>query len=554
MTNSKQKLELTWVGKGEEPILEPRILIENQQYSYGDTNTDNMIIHGDNLLALKALEQDFAGKVKCIYIDPPYNTGNAFEHYDDGLEHSIWLGLMSARLKLLHTLLAEDGSIWTSIDDDESHYLKVLCDEIFGRKNFVANVVWQKRISPDARLSLGDAHESILVYAKNKNQLLLNKLPISEKLKSTYKNFDNDHRGAWVSSDYMAQGFRPNQMYEITTPSGKKYYPRNGSCWANIEPVFLKLVADNRIWFGKNGDSIPRRKTFLNESDGSVSWTWWSNIEVGHNQEAKKEVKQFNEDDVFATPKPERLIQRIIHLATNPGDLVLDSFLGSGTTAAVAHKMGRRYIGIELGDHAYTHCAVRMRKVVDGEQGGISKSVNWQGGGGFKFYELAPSLLQQNQYEQWVINKDYDAKMLAQAMAKHLGYKYQPDPEIYWKQGLGSEQDYIYTTTQFVTGELVDRLAMELAPHESLVICAPHFVKGIESNYSNIELRKIPSVLLGSNEFNKSKFATSNYNLNINEVADDIEFEEDLIAEEDISLEQDDDIAQDLFSNDEDGI
>ena len=361
--------------------------------------SENLLVHGDNLAALKALLPFAAGTVKCIYIDPPYNTGSAFEHYDDNLEHSTWLSLMYPRLELLREFLSEDGSIWISIDDDEQAYLKVLCDEIFGRQNFVATICWQKRTSPDMRSAFSDGHDFILLYAKNSDQFkqTRNKLPLSEKQRKAYKNPDFDPRGPWTSADYTATGFRPNQMYKITTPGGVEYYPPKGVCWKNVEEVFKELVKDNRIWFGEDGKNMPRRKTFLSEHEGVTPWTWWSNEEVGHNQEAKKEiVALFGAPDAFETPKPERLIQRILQIATNPGDLVLDSFLGSGTTAAVAHKMGRRWIGVELGEHARTHCTVRLRKVIEGEQGGISKAVGWKGGGSFRFLELGEELLDGN--------------------------------------------------------------------------------------------------------------------------------------------------------------
>ncbi len=359
----------------------------------GEADTENMLIHGDNLQALKSLLPLYAGKVKCIYIDPPYNTRSAFEHYDDNLEHSLWLSMMYPRLELLRELLAEDGSIWVSIDDNEAHYLKVMMDEVFGRGNFVANVIWQKRTSPDARIHLGAAHDHIIVFAKSAEQVSFNKLTISSEQAKNFKNPDNDPRGAWASTDFSAQGYRPNQMYEITTPSGRVVTPPPGNCWKNVEETFLNLVADNRIWFGKDGNGVPRRKTFLGESQGISSWTWWANSEVGHNQEAKKEINVlFGADSAFDTPKPERLLQRILHIATNENDLVLDSFLGSGTTTAVAHKMNRRYIGIEMGDHAQTHCQPRLKKVIDGEQCGISKAVNWTGGGGFRFYRLGETI------------------------------------------------------------------------------------------------------------------------------------------------------------------
>ena len=368
-----------------------RLLEEAPDLSTGDLDAGNMLIQGDNLEALKALLSFYAGQVKCIYIDPPYNTRSAFEHYDDNLEHSKWLAVMWPRLEILREFLADEGSIWINIDDEESHYLKIIADEIYGRKNFIVNCLWQKRTSPDGRINMGDAHDHIFVYGSQATRNSLNNLPLTEEQRSSYKNPDDDLRGPWVSTDFTAQGYRPNQMYEIVTPAGVRYSPPEGRCWANVEENFRHLCNQGRIWFGKDGRSRPRVKNYLSEAEGVKSWSWWTNREVGHNQEAKKEVNAlFGASNAFDTPKPERLIQRILHIATNPGDLVLDSFLGSGTTAAVAHKMGRRYIGIEMGDHAVSHCVPRLNKVIDGEQGGISKSVGWQGGGGFRFYRLGP--------------------------------------------------------------------------------------------------------------------------------------------------------------------
>lgn len=372
-----------------------RLLHGVDELSYGDPASPNMLIQGDNLEALKALLPYYSGQVKCIFIDPPYNTKSAFEHYDDNLEHSEWLSMMYPRLELLRELLSEDGSIWVTIDDNEAHYLKVIMDEVFGRKNFIANVVWQKRTSPDFRTVLGTAHDDVLVFAKDASffKEKANLLPLQEKQLKEYKNPDNDPRGAWVSRDFSAQGYRPNQMYKIVTPSGKEYFPPEGSCWKNVEEAYLEQVADGRFWFGKDGNGVPRRKNFLSEAEGRQSWTWWVNDEAGHNQEAKQEIiSLFGKSDVFDTPKPERLIQRILQISTNANDLVLDSFLGSGTTAAVAHKMGRRYIGIEMGNHAETHCQPRLKKVVDGEQGGISDAVGWTGGGGFRYYKLGSTI------------------------------------------------------------------------------------------------------------------------------------------------------------------
>jgi adenine-specific DNA-methyltransferase len=512
--NSKQKLELTWIGKGEEPKLEPRILIENPEYSYGDPNTENILIHGDNLLALKALEQDYAGKVKCIYIDPPYNTGNAFEHYDDGMEHSQWLNLMKPRLMLLRNLLSNDGSIWISIDDDECHYLKVLCDEAFGRRNFVSNVIWEKKYSPsnDAKW-LSDSHDHILVYAKNKDVWRPNLLPRGEKQNVYYKYNDNDGRGLWRSDNVLVKSFSMSGVFPIVNPNtGVEYYPPKGSCYRFNEETAKRYLSENRFYFGKDGKGAPQLKRYLSEvKDGVTAKTIWFRDEVGDNQEAKKEVKSFNSENVFATPKPERLIERILYLGSNENDIVLDSFLGSGTTAAVAHKMGRRWIGIELGEHAKTHCFPRLKAVVDSELGGISKAINWKGGGGFKFFELAPPLLCEDTYGNLVISKEYNAQMLAAAMAKQEGFHYQPDENKYWKQGSSSEQDYIFTTTQYITRPILDAIAEDLLSEESLLICCSQYETGLENAYPNINIRKIPAILLNRCEFKQD----SDYSFNI---------------------------------------
>ena len=370
-----------------------RLLEEAPDLSSGEPDTGNMLIQGDNLDALKALLPFYAGRVKCIYIDPPYNTHSAFEHYDDNLEHTQWLAMMWPRLELLRDLLAEDGSIWVSIDDNEAHYLKVIMDEVFGRKNFVDTVIWRKNYSPksSARHFSSD-HDYISVFARNADAFLPNLLPRTERQNKAYKNPDNDPRGPWKTSDLSARNPYSLGKYSITTPSGRFIKgPPGGNYWRVSEESFWKLAADNRIWWGRNGDSIPQIKRFLSEvKQGITPQTIWSYEDVGHTQDSKKEILALFKEDIFLTPKPERLIQRILHIASNPGDLVLDSFLGSGTTAAVAHKMGRRYIGIEMGEHAVTHCVPRLRKVIDGEQGGISKSVDWQGGGGFRFYRLGP--------------------------------------------------------------------------------------------------------------------------------------------------------------------
>lgn len=542
MTEKLQRLELTWPGKEDRFNPEPRILLEDKEKSYSrsaeQTNLpgsaveptfDDMLIHGDNLLALKALEQDYTGKIKCIYIDPPYNTGNAFEHYDDGLEHSIWLSLMRDRLEILRRLLSNDGgSIWISIDADESHYLKVLCDEIFGRQCFVDEVIWQRAFAPvNLKKTLSRSHDTILVYCKNPINFILNTLPRSDKQCENYKNPDNDPRGAWTSADCTVGPVVEEKLYEIITPGGRSVFPPEGRCWLFSKDRFEEMVADNRIWFGKNGNNAPRVKKFISEVKGGVvATTLWTRDECGDNQEAKREIKALfpDEKNPFDTPKPERLIQRILTLASNPGDLVLDSFLGSGTTAAVAQKMGRRWIGVEMGDHVYTHCIPRLKKVIDGEdQGGITKTVNWQGGGGFKFYELASSLIVTDKYGQQIISKEYNADMLAEAMCKILGYHYKPDKEIYWKQGFSSEKNFIYTTTMSLQESSLDRLAEEIGDN-NLLICCSAFV-GNSRIYPNISVKKIPAAILKKCEWGREGYPLNLHNYHPTD--EEFEFEEE---------------------------
>lgn len=538
MTSKLMRLELTWPGKEDRFNPEPRILLEDKEksFSYEPTEKgaveptyDNMLIHGDNLLALKALEQDYTGKVKCIYIDPPYNTGNAFEHYDDGLEHSIWLSLMRGRLEILKRLLSNDGgSIWISIDADESHYLKVLCDEIFGRQCFVDEVIWQRAFAPvNLKKTLSRSHDAILVYCKNPVNFVLNTLPRSDKQCENYKNPDDDSRGPWTSADCTVGPVVEEKLYEIITPSGRSVFPPEGRCWLFTKDRFNEMVADDRIWFGKDGNNAPRVKKFISEVKGGVvATTLWTRDECGDNQEAKREIKALfpNEKNPFDTPKPERLIQRVITLASNPGDLVLDSFLGSGTTAAVAHKMGRQWIGIEMMDTAYNYCIPRLQKVIKGEDvGGVTKATGWLCGGGFKFYELASSLIVKDKYGQQIISDKYNADMLAEAMCKILGYHYKPDPEKYWKQGFSSEKSFIFTTTMSVQEESLDKLAAEVGDN-NLLICCSAFV-GNKSAFPNITVKKIPSAIL-----KKCEWGRDGYPLNLSKYTpkdEDFEFEDE---------------------------
>jgi len=535
----KQKLELTWVGKEKRPRLEPRILLEATEKSYhakhrvSDNDIfDNRLIFGDNLLALKALEQEYSGKLKCVFIDPPYNTGSAFTHYDDGLEHSIWLGLMRDRLEIIRRLLADDGSLWITIDDNECHYLKVLCDEVFGRGNFVANVVWQKKFSPQANsVWLSDSHDHILVYAKNKEIWRPNLLPRTEDADSRYANPDDDPRGPWTSGDFtisLTGGQRGAQfaktgvsenIFEITTPSGRKLMPTKGRCWAASPKRFEALMADNRIWFGETGNNVPRIKRFLSEvQEGIVSMTVWLRTEVGDNQDAKREVAKFNSEEIFSTPKPEKLIQRILELSTKQGDLVLDSFAGSGTTGSVAHKMGRRWIMVELGEHCHTHIIPRLKKVIDGEdQGGISKTVNWRGGGGFRYYKLAPSLIVNDRWGNPVVNPDYNAAMLAEALCKLEGFTYAPSESRWWQHGHSSERDFIYVTTQNLSAEQLQALADEVGGEFSLLLCcsAFHGITAAQANerWPNLTLKKIPKMVLARCEWGHDDYSLNVANL-----------------------------------------
>jgi adenine-specific DNA-methyltransferase len=518
----KQKLELTWIGKEHRPKLEPRILLEDPEKSYHAAHRvtendlfDNQLIFGDNLLALKALEAEFTGKVKCVFIDPPYNTGSAFTHYDDGLEHSIWLSMMRDRLELIRKLLSEDGSLWITIDDNEAHYLKVLCDEIFGRQNFISNIVWQKQYSRENRTAIGDAHEHIILYAKEaeKFKSARNKLPLGDKQKKVYGNPNNDPRGLWRGVSLSAQGFRPNQMYVITAPNGKKHKPPTGSCWKIIESKYRSLLENDLIYFGKDGNAVPSRKQFLNDVEGMVPWTWWPHEESGHTDEAKRESQiLFGIHEAFGTPKPERLINRIIHIATNPGDLVLDSFAGSGTTGAVAHKMGRRWIMVELGDHCHTHIIPRLQKVIDGtDPGGITQAVNWQGGGGFRYYKLAPSLLKKDKWGNWVINPDYHAEMLTAALCKLEGFTYAPSETLYWQHGYSTESDFIYVTTQNLSHDQLAQISDEVGTDHTLLVLCMAFRGRLD--FTNLTIKKIPKHVLTRCEWDHDDYSLKVENL-----------------------------------------
>ena len=514
---SKQKLELTWIGKDQQPQLEPRILIEDREKSFGDRNSQNMLIHGDNLLALKALEQDFTGKIKCIYIDPPYNTGSAFNHYDDGVEHSIWLNLIKPRLEIIKNLLSKDGSLWISIDDSECHYLKVLCDELFGRNNFLTSFIWKKSYGGGAKSKwFVGLHEYLLVYTKSILDFREMFLPPDPNVADKYYKYKDEkfsERGPYRLQPLATTSMddRPNLRYPIIF-NGKEIWPAKQWQWSK-ERVENAIKEDSIIMTEKTGKVSISYKQYLKDENGQERLRKpYTIIEGYFTQHGTQEsVNLFGQENKFSFPKPEGLLNYILEAATDPYDWILDSFLGSGTSCAVAHKMSRKWIGIELGDHCDTHCLPRLNKVVSGDdQGGITKVVDWKGGGGFKYYYLAPSLLQKDKYNNWIIDKSYNAEMLAAAMAKHEGFRFNPDENLFWKQGQSTEMDFIFTTTTFITVEYLDKIHEEMKPEETLLVCCKAFQEPCESRFTNINIKKIPHMLLGRCEFGKD-----DYSLNI---------------------------------------
>lgn len=570
---ANQRLELTWIGKGQEPAVEPRILLHDASKDYGNPNTENMLIHGDNLLALKALEQQFAGQVKCIYIDPPYNTGEAFEHYNDNLEHSIWLGLMKARLVLLRNLLAENGTIWIQIDDEELAYLKVICDEIFGRSNYInlisvnmKNAAGASGGGEDKRLKKNC--EFILVYAKN------------YEFVSPFKGIYEYTEIYEYVADYRAQGKnwhytsvlvdKGAKIYVGSTVDGDgneiKLYQRPGACVMSIKQLMRKEgISEKDVYYkygavifeAKDAQSSIRTRVIeakkeLKLTDDIISieyvpktgknkgslyeqfykgdkcrlFAWLRDISElkdgilykkdlqGTYWDFTSSINNLSKEGGVLFPKgkkPEALVSRIIEMTTEEGDLVFDSFLGSGTTAAAATKMNRTWVGIELGKHCYTHCIPRLKTVINGaDKGGITGAVDWHGGGGYKFYELAPSLIEKDKYGNPVISDKYNPAMLIAAVAKLNGYFFAPDPDVFWKQGYSQDKSYIYVTTTYLDAKTLDGLAAEVSPMDHLLICAPAFDTGLSLRYENIQVRKIPQSVL-----DKCEYGVNDYNLNI---------------------------------------
>ncbi len=522
----KKRLELTWIGKEHRPKLEPRVLLEDPQKSYHAEHRvtdkdlfDNKLIFGDNLLALKALEQEFTGMIKCIFIDPPYNTGAAFDHFDDGLEHSIWLSLMRPRLELLWKLLRPDGSIWITIDDTECHYLKVLCDELFGRANFVSSVAWEKDQGRRGDTDISSAHDHILLYARDRDiwRVTRNLLPRTEEQVARYRNPDDDPRGPWLQGDNgTAKSGSESLRFPVTLPSGRIVVPPKGNYWRFSKESLQQAIRDGRVHFGAKGDSLPVIKRYLTEvQQGIVPRTWWPAAEVGSNQDAKRDHlrKLLPEIEPFATPKPEGLLGRILAIASAPGDWILDSFGGSGTTGAVAHKTGRRWIMVEVGEHCHTHIIPRLKKVIDGaDSGGITQDVEWTGGGGFRYYRLAPSLLERDKWGNWVISKQFNGAMLAEALCKLEGFTYAPSDSIYWQQGHSTERDFICVTTQNLSPDQLQQLSDDVGPDRSLLVLCSAF-RGKADRWTNLTVKKIPKQVLSRCEWGHDDYSLNVENL-----------------------------------------
>ncbi len=552
---SISKLELKWYGKENEISVEPRILVEDSSLSNNDkidgyTNNqtlDNILVHGDNLLALKALEQDFINKIQCVYIDPPYNTRSAFEHYDDNVEHSTWLSLMSPRLLLLRKLLADTGVIFIHIDNNEYAYLKVLCDEIFGRKNYMDTLI--PVMNPrgnQANKYIATMHEYILVYAKNIDNVKFNKLELSDQQKKEYNQYDNV-KGLY----YREMGLRkrgagsrridaPNQWYPIFYNPITEHISTNeneiNQDYVKILPMLsngeegrwrwsFKSVEENseqlivrKVRRGQSFEYDVFQKDYLTEDKRTKIKSIID--EATNNEIATRHLKELGIP--FDNPKPEGLIKQILEIGSSEGDIVLDSFLGSGTTAAVAHKMRRRWIGIEMGNQAYTHCKVRLDKVISNQDSGeISTEVNWIGGGGYKFYELAPTLVKVDSFGQPIINPEYNAEMLAIAVSKHEGYIFEPHDSIYWKQSKNGEKSFLFVTTKHISNESLEHILNSINDDEYLLIVCKSYDKGLNNFAKNINIKKIPQSLLKNCEY-----GVENYNLNIIDVSN-FEYEDD---------------------------
>ncbi len=582
MAVNRQKLELTWIGKDNRPRLEPRILLEDPEKSYhakqrvtDHDKFDNRLIFGDNLLALKALEQEFAGKIKCIYIDPPYNTGQAFEHYDDGLEHSTWLSLMRERLEILHTLLARDGAIFVQLNDEEFAYCKVLLDEIFGRANFINQIAVKTKNTAGASGGGEDKKlkknvEFLLAYVKDQDptggfirfndvfeetdlfeliddmeaegkswkytSILLDKGKRLEervildgagdeirvrKFKGLKRTTVNslirggaerervyiDHFNAIFSDTNAQTSIRTRIIDEFKALADDElleaeYVPRSGRDKGQVvQHLYISPTVRRVIWLK---DTATKKGTRLVKLD--KLGTYWSGF--NWNNVSKEGQVIFPNGK-----KPEALIKQVLELSTNPNDLVLDSFAGSGTTGAVAHKMGRRWIMVELREHCHTHIIPRMKRVIDcKDPGGITDVTGWKGGGGFRYYRLAPSLLEKDKWGNYVINKEFNAAMLAEALCKLEGFTYAPSDAVYWQHGHSTEHDFIYVTTQNLGHEQLQALSDEVGTERSLLVLCSAF-RGKADRSPNLTLKKIPNAVLKRCEWGKDDYSLQVENL-----------------------------------------
>jgi adenine-specific DNA-methyltransferase len=538
MSKNSQKLELVWMGKQIRPRLEPRILISDPTKSYHASHKitdkdifDNRLIFGDNLLALKALEQEFTGLVKCVYIDPPYNTGSAFEHYDDGLEHSIWLGMMRDRLEIIHRLLSKDGVIFVHIDDNEHAYLKVLMDEVFGRRNFCGQFIWEKKKKPSfLNANMGVVTEYILAYSPNREF----SPPFIGGLTTEGKKYPLNNAGNGVQTLLF-----PADTVEFRCADGV-YQPQDMSEGAIITKLLDRLVVKN----GKNSNAfrlegewrysqrkldeivaeketlviskIPFRPNHIKaggEEKKIKNLLSIAHYQIATYEDSNAESEALFGENAFDYPKPEKLLSTLISAVTSPGDLVLDSFAGSGTTGAVAHKLGRRWIMVELGEHCHTHIIPRLRKVIDGtDSGGVTEAYGWKGGGGFRYYRIAPSLLTQDKWGQWVISKEYNAPMLAEAVSKLEGFTYAPSETVYWQHGHSTERDFLYVTTTNLSHDQLQQLSDEVGKDRSLLIVCSAF-RGRKEGYPNLTVKKIPKAVLSRCEWGHDDYSLKVENL-----------------------------------------
>ncbi len=538
--DENRKPPYEWVPNGDYRVSEVRLLHEHETVGEvrGERSRakDNLLIQGDALCALTSLlelpefSREYAGKVKLVYIDPPFNTGQTFAQYDDGLEHSVWLTMLRDRLLQVRQLLSPDGSVWLHLDDGESHRARCVLDEVFGADKFVATVIWQKKYSRENRTAIGAVHDYIHVYAPMGKEWKTVRNRITRPRAANYRNPNNDPRGLWRPVPMTAQGFRKNQMYEIVSPGGKVHTPPKGRCWSVLETSFKELLNEGRIYFGKDGNAQPNTIRYLDEDEGLVPWTWWPHEEVGNTDESKKEMLGlFPDREAFATPKPEHLMERIIHIATNPGDVVVDCFLGSATTVAVAHKMNRRWVGVERSSENIAEFALpRLRSVVSGDDdGGVSQPQGWRGGGGFRVLDVAPSMFDED--EGLVVLADWATNgLLGEACAAQLGYEYCNEPPFCGRKG----RVRLAVVDGLVSTDVAKVLVQTLGKGERVTVCGTSYDPEARTVLKEIcpgsTLRKIPSSILS--DYASSRRSRLADALDWSELDTDVEEQEEVQA------------------------